>query len=158
MSPSPEICSLGWACELDWVHVALYVIFFFLPPSIRYHTFHHYMALTSLWHLAITLYDETSFSEVSYFFCHNTYAKYHQRLFFYKDIWSLSEEQVSFEISPHWGSINFTVDADGNMVFHLLVWKYVIKRNQHFLREPATKFTDYWNDSCLLMSFRSGLH
>lgn len=29
MSPSPEICSLGWACELDWVHVALYVIFFF---------------------------------------------------------------------------------------------------------------------------------
>lgn len=38
-------------------------------------------------------------------------------------------------------SINCIVDADGNMDFHLLVWKYDTKRNYHFLKEPDTELT-----------------
>lgn len=49
------------------------------------------------------------------------YVKYYQQLFFYKGIWSSSAEQTSFEIQSSLKSINFTVDADGKVVFPLLV-------------------------------------
>lgn len=38
-------------------------------------------------------------------------------------------------------SINCAVDADGNMDFLLLVWKYGTQRNYCFLKEPGTKLT-----------------
>jgi len=46
---------------------------------------------------------------------------------------------MSFELSSL-KSINFTVDADGKMVFPLLVWKYGTKRNDCSLKEPDSKF------------------
>lgn len=110
-------CSaVGRACELVCIHVALYMI---SPPSILPHTSHHrYMGVTLLWHLA-------SIFKVSCLLCHNACIRCYWELSFHEDIWSLREEQTSFEIQSSLKSINFTVDADGKMLSPVLFLKYV---------------------------------
>lgn len=74
---SSAIPPLRRACELDCVHVELYIT---VPPSVH----HCCVELTSLWHLAAPPYGETSFFKVSYFFCHNTYVTCYQQFFFHE--------------------------------------------------------------------------